>query len=118
MKSGSDLISEAKQRITEVTVRDVQERRERGEAVVLLDVREPNEWNLARLPGAVHIPRGIMETSVEARVPRDATVIIYCASGNRSALAAVTLAEMGYAKVASMAGGIRAWIDAGGPVEG
>ena len=118
MKSGSDLIAEAKQRITEVTARDLQERRQRGEAVVLLDVREPNEWNLGRVPGAVHVPRGIMETSIEARVPREASVVIYCASGNRSALAADTLQQMGYAKVASLAGGFRGWVEAGGPVEG
>ncbi len=118
MKSGSDLIAEAKQRITEVSPQQVRERIQRGEQLVLLDVREPNEWNLGRLPGAVHIPRGIMETSVEARVPRGAQVVIYCASGNRSALAADTLAQMGYQHVSSMSGGFRDWVGTGGPVEG
>jgi rhodanese-related sulfurtransferase len=113
-----DLINEAKQRITEVTPQDVRGRKERGEAMVLVDVREPNEWNLGRLPGAVHIPRGTMETTIEARVPREATVVIYCASGNRSALAADTLQQMGYTNVASMSGGFRDWSGTGGPVEG
>lgn len=118
MKSGLDLIAEAKQRIAEVTPQDVRGRKEQGEQLVLLDVREPNEWNLGRIPGAIHIPRGIMETSIEARVPREATVVIYCASGNRSALAADTLQQMGYGKVASMSGGFRDWVGTGGPVEG
>jgi rhodanese-related sulfurtransferase len=118
MKSGMDLINDAKRRITEVTPQQVRERKANGEQMVLLDVREPNEWNLGRVPGAIHIPRGTMETAIEARVPRDATVVIYCASGNRSALAADTLAQMGYANVASMAGGFRDWAGTGGPVEG
>jgi rhodanese-related sulfurtransferase len=118
MKSGIDLINEAKQRITEVTPKQVREMQAAGERPVLLDVREPNEYNLGRAAGAVHIPRGIMETTVEARVPRDAHVVIYCASGNRSALAADTLAQMGYGNVASMSGGFRGWVDAGGEVEG
>ena len=118
MKSGMDLINEAKQRIREVSPQDVRARKERGESFVLLDVREPNEWNLGRLPGAVHIPRGTMETAIEQRVPRDADVVIYCAGGNRSALAADTLQQMGYTKVTSMAGGFRDWVGSGGPVEG
>ena len=118
MKSGTDLINEAKQRITEVTPRAVKDALAGGETRVLLDVREPNEWNMGRVPGAVHIPRGIMETSIEARVPRDANVVIYCASGNRSALAADTLQQMGYSTVSSMSGGFRGWVDAGGDVEG
>ena len=118
MKSGMQLIAEAKQRIREVTPQQVNERLSRGDKFVLLDVREPNEWNLGRVPGAVHIPRGIMETSIEARVPRDAEVVIYCAGGNRSALAADTLQEMGYTNVSSMSGGFKDWAGMGGPVEG
>lgn len=118
MKSGMDLIAEAKQRIREVTPQQVNERLSRGEKFVLLDVREPNEWNLGRVPGAIHIPRGIMETSIEQRVPRDAEVVIYCASGNRSALAADTLQQMGYKDVSSLRGGFKDWAGTGGPVEG
>lgn len=116
IKSGQQLIAEAKTKIREVTARDVQKRIADGESVVLLDIREANEWNLGHIPNAVYLARGVLETSIEARVPRDATLILYCASGNRSALAAVTLGEMGYENVASMAGGFRDWVGTGGDV--
>jgi muramoyltetrapeptide carboxypeptidase len=117
-KSGADLIAEAKQRITELSPDEARERQERDASLVFLDVREPNEWNLGHVPGAVHIPRGMMETKIEQAVPRDREVVIYCASGNRSALAADTLRQMGYEKVSSMAGGWRDWVQSGGAVEG
>ena len=69
-----------------------------------------------RTGAAVYLSRGVLETSIEARVPRDSTLVLYCASGNRSALAAVTLQEMGYENVASMAGGFRDWVGTGGDV--
>jgi sulfur-carrier protein adenylyltransferase/sulfurtransferase len=113
-KSGSDLISEAKTRIPEVGVAEATA----APNVVFLDVREPNEWNLGRIPGAKFIPRGTLETNVEKQIPRDANVVVYCASGNRSALAADTMKQMGYDHVSSLRGGFRAWVDAGGEVEG
>ena len=116
-KSGRDLINEARQRIREVSPQDVQEMRRRGDDVMYLDVREPNEWNLGHVPGAVHLPRGTLETKVEQLVPRDRKVVIYCAGGNRSALAADTMQQMGYTDVASMSGGWREWIGSGGDVE-
>jgi len=114
IRSGSDLISDAKTRIQEVGVAEAQGMPK----VVYLDVREPNEWNLGRIPGAKFIPRGQLETNVEKQIPRDANVVIYCASGNRSALAADTMRIMGYEHASSLRGGFRAWIDAGGEVEG
>jgi rhodanese-related sulfurtransferase len=117
-KSGRDLINEAKSRIREVSPRDVQEMRRRGDEVVYLDVREPNEWNLGRIPGALFLPRGTLETRIEQMVPRDRKVVIYCAGGNRSALAADTMQQMGYTDVASMSGGWREWVGSGGDVEG
>lgn len=117
MKSGMDLINEAKSRIREVTPSEVKAMRERGEKFTLLDVRDQNEVNLGRVPGAVHISRGTLEGKVEGAIPRDATVVIYCAAGNRSALAAVTMQEMGYGKVVSMAGGFRDWATETGDVE-
>jgi rhodanese-related sulfurtransferase len=89
----------------------------RAENITLLDVRDLNEVNLGKIPGALHISRGNVETKVEALIPRDAHVIIYCASGNRSAFVAETMQEMGYANVASMSGGIRGWMETGGDVE-
>lgn len=117
-KSGADLIAEAKTRIREVTIEQVKQQLGAAGAPMLLDCREPQETNLGRLPNAIVIARGTMETKIEAVVPRDAHLVIYCASGNRSALAADTLQQMGYTNVASMAGGINAWMMSGGPVEG
>lgn len=114
IRSGSDLINEAKTRIQEVGASEAKAQPN----VVYLDVREPNEWNLGRIPGAKFIPRGQLETNVEKQIPRDAHVVIYCASGNRSALAADTMQTMGYDHVSSLRGGFRAWVDAGGEVEG
>jgi rhodanese-related sulfurtransferase len=118
IRTATDLINDAKTRITEVTAAQVQEMQDHGEQVVYLDVREQNEWNLGHLPRSTLIPRGVLESSIEQRVPRDSTIVTYCASGNRSALAADTLRQMGYTHVSSMAGGFRAWVDAGGMVEG
>lgn len=117
-KSGSDLIAEAKTRIREVTIEQVKQQLGAPGAPTLLDCREPQETNLGRLHDAIVIARGTMETKIEAVVPRDAYLVIYCASGNRSALAADTLQQMGYTNVASMAGGINAWMMSGGSVEG
>lgn len=118
IKSGQDLIDEAKQQIEQVTPEQVQEMQARNEAVIYLDVREPNEWNLGHLPGAIHLPRGNLEGKVEAMIPRDKRVVIYCARGNRSALAALTMKQMGYENVSSMARGIQGWADINGDIEG
>jgi len=111
------MIAGAKAQIREVTPQEVMEMQQRGEDVTLLDCRDLQEVNLGKIPGAAHVSRGNLETKIEAVVPRDAHLVIYCASGNRSALAAVTLREMGYENVASMATGFRGWVEAGGDVE-
>jgi rhodanese-related sulfurtransferase len=118
MKTAAQIFAEAKERITQVTPQEVRDAVGRGEDVALIDVREPNEWNLGHLPGAVHIPRGVLESGIETRVPRERRVVLYCASGNRSALAAEMLEQMGYTDVASMSGGFRGWAEMGGYVEG
>lgn len=116
-KTGEDLIAEAKEQIEEVSPEEVQALRSSGESVVYLDVREPNEWNLGRIPGAVHLPRGNLETKIEALVDRQQRVVVYCARGNRSALAALTMKQMGYENVASMSRGFLGWADANGEIE-
>lgn len=116
MKTSQQLIADAKSAINEVTPREVQDRMARGEEIVLIDVREQNEWNLGHPAPAIYIGRGVLESQIESRVPRDAQVVLSCASGNRSALAAKTLIEMGYTNVASMAGGFREWVASGGDV--
>jgi rhodanese-related sulfurtransferase len=116
MKTAQQLIAEAKSQITEVTAREVQDRLAHGEPVVLIDVREQNEWSLGHAKPAQYIGRGVLESQIESKVPRDAAVVLMCASGNRSALAAVVLREMGYTNVSSMAGGYRDWVASGGEV--
>ena len=116
MKSGTDLINDAKTRIDEISAEESIALQQAGTATCV-DVRDLQEVNLGRIPGALHISRGTLETKIEAAVPRDADVILYCASGNRSALAADTMHAMGYEKVRSMAGGFRAWAEAGGEID-
>ena len=116
-KSTEELVADAKTRIKEVGVHEVKRMRDREEHFTLIDVREPMEWNLGRIPGAVHIPLGMLESKIENAASRDARVVLYCARGNRSALAADTLQNMGYANVSSMAGGWLAWAQDVGEVE-
>lgn len=118
MKTGTDLINEAKTRIREITPRDAKALRASDPGVVFLDVREPAEYGLGHVPNSVFIPRGTLEGKVEAAIPRDANVVIYCAGGNRSALAADTMQQMGYTNVTSMIDGWRGWVGVGGEVEG
>jgi len=118
MKTGHQLIDDAKKRITEISAREVIQMRERGEDFAIVDVREDREWNLGHLPGAVHVARGTLEGKIEGAVPCERKVVLYCARGNRSALAADTLQEMGYRDVVSMTGGVQSWVDAGGEIEG
>ncbi|HVF40657.1 MAG TPA: rhodanese-like domain-containing protein, partial [Gemmatimonadaceae bacterium] len=102
-------------RVTEVTPAEAL--RDRKPDTVFLDVREANEWNVARIPGAVHIPLGQVGSKIEEAAARDRKIVIYCARGNRSALAADAMLKMGYTNVASMSAGIRGWMDAGGEIE-
>jgi molybdopterin/thiamine biosynthesis adenylyltransferase/rhodanese-related sulfurtransferase len=113
MPSFRELLAATKSEIREVDTATADEQRRRPGAVVL-DVREPDEYQQGAIPGAVHIPRGTLEGSVESRLPdRSAPVIIHCASGVRSAFAAKTLAELGYTDVVSMTGGFNKWKDEG-----
>ncbi len=121
MASGTDLIRQAKEQIDEVDPREVHELRQNGSAngAVIVDVREQHEFEESHLPGAVHVPRGHLESRIETAAPDKAErVILYCASGNRSALAAQTLQSMlGYENAESMAGGITLWKDRGYEVD-
>ena len=111
------LVDDAKKSIRECTVAEVWDRRARGESFVLIDVREDLEWQRAHAEGAIHLGRGVLERDVEARIPdQDAEIVLYCGGGFRSALAAESLQKMGFRNVLSMAGGIRAWVEAGLPL--
>jgi rhodanese-related sulfurtransferase len=114
-KTGAALVEDAKSRVSEIAPKDALKLY--GQEVVFLDVREPNEWNLGHVPGAIHIPRGQLETKVEQAIDRSKRVVVYCAGGSRSALATDTLQQMGYQQVTSLQDGFRGWADAGGDVE-
>jgi rhodanese-related sulfurtransferase len=116
-KSYHDLVREAKTRVAEVTADESMRLAKENPGTVIVDCREPNEAGLGMIAGSVMIPRGLLEQNIERVARRDQKVIIYCAGGNRSALAADTLREMGYKDVATMAGGFRAWVEAGGDVD-
>ncbi len=110
-----DPVSDAKTRIKEITPAD--SLNEQNSETVFLDVREANEWNLGHIPNAVFIPLGALESKVEEMIPHDRRVIVYCARGNRSAVAADRMQNLGYKDVASMSAGIAGWSDAGGEIE-
>lgn len=114
MATFRDLLAAAKSSIAEVDTAGAAERIDAG--AVVLDVREPDEHDEGAIPGAVHIPRGHLEAQVENRLTdKDASVVVYCAGGVRSAFAARTLGELGYADVVSMDGGFGRWKDEGRP---
>jgi molybdopterin/thiamine biosynthesis adenylyltransferase/rhodanese-related sulfurtransferase len=115
--SGAEVIRQIKSQIDEVDPAEVSEHL--GNGTVLVDVRESTEWDAGHIPGAKHVPRGHLESRIEG-VARDRSqrIVVYCASGQRSALAAHTLQElMGYENVSSMTGGITLWKDRGYKVE-
>lgn len=113
----SDLLNRAKGQIEEAGTAEVASRLESEEPKpTVLDVRERNEWEEGHLPGAVHIPRGHLELQVEGVVrDRNTPLVLYCGGGTRSALAALTLKQMGYENVINMDGGFSRWKDEGRP---
>jgi sulfur-carrier protein adenylyltransferase/sulfurtransferase len=115
--SSAELLRNVKSSISEIDPAEV--RQQLGNGAVVVDVRESEELQAGKVPGAVHVPRGYLESRIEGAVPdRDAHVVLYCASGTRSAYAARTLRDdLGYANVESMTGGITLWKDRGYDVE-
>jgi rhodanese-related sulfurtransferase len=112
------LCADAKTRVREISVEEVKRKLDAGERFRFIDVREDNEWEKGRAAGAEHLGRGIIERDIENAVPeKGAEVVLYCGGGFRSALAADNLQKMGYTNVLSMAGGIKAWREAGYPEE-
>lgn len=112
------LVDDVRKRIKECSVAEAKARLDRGELLHLLDVREDHEFAKDRAKGARHLGKGILERDIETVVPdKEASIILYCGGGYRSVLAADALQRMGYTNVVSMDGGIRAWRDAGYPLE-
>ena len=123
-KGAMDLVGEAKQKVENLTPEQVAAELASGDAL-LVDVREPQERDAAAIPGSIHAPRGMLEFYADPSLPYhkaefdpNRRIILHCASGGRSALGASTLKEMGYTNVAHLEGGIKAWQEAGNPVEG
>jgi len=126
-KSASQIVAEARQTMPEITVAQAKEELDQGQVSLLLDVREPAEWEKGHIPEAVLAPRGMLEWYADPTTPyakpelttkRDAHIIVVCASGGRSMLATETLKRMGYTDVVNMAGGFNEWSKQGFPVEG
>jgi rhodanese-related sulfurtransferase len=112
------LVHDAKKRVRETNVHEINKRQKEGQSFHLIDVREDNEWNAAHLPGAIHLGRGIIERDIEKTIPdHNAEIVLYCGGGFRSALAADNLQKMGYTNVISMDGGFRIWKESGYPIE-
>jgi rhodanese-related sulfurtransferase len=110
------LAAEAMGRVREVSAAEASDLHQRG--ALLVDVREAEEYQREHAQGAVHLSRGVLELKIEGAAPDvDAPIVCYCGGGKRSALAAESLQRMGYANVASLAGGFRAWRQAGLPTE-
>ena len=106
------LVEQALSKVPEVDVYQLKNRLEKGEQFTLIDVREDNEWNLGRIPTAIHLGKGIIERDIESTVEdRNTELILYCQGGFRSALAAESLNKMGYQNVSSMSGGFSAWVE-------
>ncbi|WP_317930129.1 rhodanese-like domain-containing protein [Halioxenophilus sp. WMMB6] len=114
MKDAHALVGEAKQMIEEVNLDAAEQAIQ--EAAAVIDVREPDEFRQGHVPGAINIPRGLLEfklTATPELTDRDLNLVVYCKSSGRAALAAKSLQEMGYLKVKSIAGGFDAWAAAG-----
>ena len=112
------LVDESKARVAQTDIAGYKKMVESGEKMILIDVREDNEFAAGHAAGAMHLGKGIIERDIETKVPdRDATLVLYCGGGFRSALAADALQQMGYTHAISLDGGWRAWQQAGLPVE-
>lgn len=112
-----DLVAAAKQHIKEI---DPTEASTLLGKVAVLDVREPGEYAAGCLPGAVNLPRGVLEFKIDAHPAfqgqRDREILVYCQTGGRSALAVEALHKLGYDRAVSLAGGYKAWQESGQPV--
>src|SRR3990172_1313152 len=113
-----DLLQQVKSEIEEVDAAHAAKRLEGDESPALIDIRERDEGEEGHIPGAVHVPRGFLESRIKQAVPDgDRPIVVYCAGGSRSAFAAKTLEELGYTDVTSLAGGFTEWKRSGLPFD-
>lgn len=114
MKTAHDLVAAAKAQIHEISIDDAEQALQQAD--LLLDVREPEEYRAGHIPGAVNVPRGLLEFQIGSLPEMDArerNILLYCKTSGRAALSAASLHEMGYLNVTSIAGGFDAWLAAG-----
>jgi len=112
-----DLVAEAKKSIVEISVADAKAMSGKA-GIIILDVREPNEYNAGHIVGAQNLPRGLLEFKIAKKIPdKNATIVVYCKTGGRGSLATLRLGKMGYKNVKNMDGGWKAWKKAGYPTE-
>ena len=106
------LVDEARSQISEIAPNDLRHMQQSGENFTLIDVRERDEQAKGGIPGAIKLPRGILEINIDQiTTDKDRKLILYCGGGSRSALAALNLKKMGFRNVFSLAGGYRAWLE-------
>ncbi|HIM09878.1 TPA: molybdopterin biosynthesis protein MoeB [Candidatus Poribacteria bacterium] len=118
MRSSQEFIEEARKEIPEVTVSDVEQMLNTDQDFILLDVRDNDEYRAGYIPSSTYVSRGMLEFEIEDYVTeRDKPIVVYCAGGFRSLLAAQVLKRMGYTDTTSMSGGFRAWSNAGNQVD-
>lgn len=122
----ADLLAEARKTVPEISADEAKQKLDSGEIDLIVDVREPNEWDAGHIPGALHAPRGMIEWYAdptyanhkpELAEARDKNVVIHCAAGGRSLLAAQSLQRLGFKNVSSMSGGFNDWSAKGHQVE-
>lgn len=112
------IVNDAKSRVREIDIPAYLEMQAAGTPHILIDTREQSEWAAGRIPGAIHLGKGIIERDIEATVPDHAAMLVlYCGGGYRSALAADNLQKMGYTNCISMDGGWRGWNERSLPTE-
>jgi rhodanese-related sulfurtransferase len=117
-KTSSDFVKEAKKTVEEISVADAKADIDAGKVAVILDCRTEKEFKRGHLPNAMHIPRGLLEFQADKKIPnKNSYIICYCKTGGRSCLSTRTLTQMGYTNIKSMAGGWKAWLKAGYPIE-
>ncbi len=115
--TAKDLVAEAKKNITMISAEEAKALLDKGD-VVFLDCREPKEYKSGHLPGAINIPRGLLEFQIGSKISdKNTPVVMYCKSGGRASLACCSIQRMGYKNVKNMDGGWKAWAKAGYPVE-
>ena len=126
MKSYKDLVADCLPHINEVFPWDLEDELNKNPDIILIDINEPREYSLAHIPNAINVPRGILESACDygydETVPelaggREKTIVVICRSGSRSALAALTMQQMGFNNIRSLKTGLRGWNDNEGPLE-